>query len=70
MLETEAKKKVCPYKLNNSAMGRLCEGTHCMGWEVLFEKKDDEWVPRNPSQGYCAMVPPEPRRAPAWKRPA
>ena len=39
MLETDAKTKLCPFKLGNLQLheddesDRLCEGSACMGWD-------------------------------------
>ena len=69
MLESEAKEKVCPFKLSNSVRsGRLCEGRHCMGWEEWTETlygdeklphKRTGHKPKDPPQGHCGMIPPE-----------
>ncbi len=56
MLENDAKKKRCPYKMAHSAAGDgvagiYCNGTGCMGW--------DEW--KNLT-GQCGMKPPDRRK--------
>ena len=74
MLETEAKIKLCPFKLGNSheitsdrpgSNGWECEGRGCMAWEIWTEPdRDGEGriigpKPKEPPQGHCGMVPPE-----------
>ena len=68
MLESEAKEKFCPFMLSADAPLRcLCVGSACMGWEQLTDLVYEEGSytkvkarrPKDPPQGYCAMIPPE-----------
>lgn len=71
MLETEAKQKLCPFKLggNNVNLDPIyCEGSGCMGWEAqtIYIRQDDTTVPITPGRfeavepaaGDCGMKPP------------
>lgn len=71
MLEKEARRKFCPYKMNSPDASQNCDGLKCMGWEELtdpvYENPDAEpsWKrktigqkPKEPAEGYCGMVPP------------
>lgn len=54
MKESEAVRKICPFKLGGNSDGYdgfFCEGSGCMGW--------DAWSPQDPPQGDCGMKPKE-----------
>ncbi len=75
MLETEAKIKLCPFKLGNDhattgdrpgSNGWDCEGQGCMAWDVWQDTIRNEHgtaitghKPKEPPQGRCGMIPPE-----------
>lgn len=66
MLETDAKKKWCPFRLGREKRGasKWCVGSSCMSWiEVLDHWNDNserqEPQLRDPPEGHCGMIPPE-----------
>ncbi len=66
MLETDAKTKLCPWKMSGGK-GYYCEGTACMAWDEWTEQvRDDTKMlvgvrPKVPPEGHCAMIPPDPQ---------
>lgn len=66
-LESDAKDKLCPFKMNREAMhgSFACNGPACMAWEIWTEPdRDGEGKiigpkPKEPPQGHCGMIPPE-----------
>ncbi len=67
MLESDAKTKLCPFKMNREAMhgSFACDGPACMAWEEWTEPIRDERhiitgsKAKEPPQGHCGMIPPE-----------
>lgn len=70
MLESNAKTKFCPFKMNAafSREAAVCSGPKCMGWDEWVTPALDEtgkrqnptsYVPHDPPQGSCGMKPPE-----------
>ncbi len=69
MLEVDAKKKLCPFKMGDKNIpraGRQCEGARCMAWQEwsdpVYEENTKVIVGskvKDPAQGQCGMVPPE-----------
>ena len=73
MLETDAKTKLCPFKMASSLPGAPmhCSGSECMAWEQWTDpvwddggsegivRKITRHKPKDPPQGHCGMVPPE-----------
>ncbi len=63
MKESEAKSKVCPFKMAKFAGDSaevLCSGFSCMGWTQWYDLNSPKpWTPRTPAEGDCGMKPPE-----------
>ncbi len=67
MLESDAKKKRCPYKMSKrptTIMGAddiYCDGLDCMGWDEWKKPDEDAGfgadIPRVPPEGHCGMKP-------------
>ncbi len=70
MLESDAGKKRCPYKMMNHqgysrgetiAPDINCDGVDCMGWDE-WKKPDEDagfgaYIPCDPPEGNCGMKP-------------
>jgi len=57
MLVKDAKKKTCPFTLENyrgSVLGGLCEADECMAWH--YNTKIEGTKEPNPVSGYCARL--------------
>lgn len=57
MLESDAKKKLCPFSFNDTVVN--CLGSKCMGWDTFWDREivDGNTVPKmmGPPQGQCGM---------------